>query len=157
MHSDATTVKEYLDSLPEDRRTALTKVRTVIRKNLPKGVVERMNWGMITYEVPLSTYPDTYNGQPLMFAALASQKRHMAVYLMGIYGSDDLRDWFEEAYRATGKRMDVGKSCVRFTKLDDLPLDVVGEAVGAVSLDEFLAMHDAAASLRKSKRSRAKA
>jgi hypothetical protein len=157
MHSDATTVKEYLDSLPEDRRAALSKVRTVIRKNLPKGVVERMNWGMITYEVPLSTYPDTYNGQPLMFAALASQKRHMAVYLMGIYGSDDLRDWFEEAYRATGKRMDVGKSCVRFTKLDDLPLDVVGEAVGAVSLDEFLAMHDAAASLRKSKRSRAKA
>ena len=157
MHSDATTVKEYLDSLPEDRRAALSKVRTVIRKNLPKGVVERMNWGMITYEVPLSTYPDTYNGQPLMFAALASQKRHMAVYLMGIYGSDDLRDWFEEAYRATGKRMDVGKSCVRFTKLDDLPLDVVGEAVGAVSLDEFLAMHDAATSLRKSKRSRAKA
>ena len=156
MHSDATTVKEYLDSLPEDRRTALTKVRTVIRKNLPKGVVERMNWGMITYEVPLSTYPDTYNGQPLMYAALASQKRHMSVYLMGIYGSDDLREWFEEAYRATGKRMDVGKSCVRFAKLDDLPLDIVGEAVGAVSLDEFLAMHDAAASLRKSKRSRAK-
>ncbi len=157
MHSDATTVKEYLDSLPDDRRKALAKVRTVIRKNLPKGVVERMNWGMISYEVPLSTYPDTYNGQPLMFAALASQKRHMAVYLMGIYGSEELRDWFEEEYRATGKRMDVGKSCVRFTKLDDLPLDIVGEAVGAVSLDEFLAMHDKAASLRKSKRSRAKA
>lgn len=157
MHSDATTVKEYLDSLPEDRRKALAKVRAVIRKNLPRGVVERMNWGMISYEVPLATYPDTYNGQPLMFAALASQKRHMAVYLMGIYGSDDLRDWFEEAYRATGKRMDVGKSCVRFAKLDDLPLDIVGEAVGAVSLEEFLAMHDEAASLRKSKRNRAKA
>jgi hypothetical protein len=157
MHSDATTVKEYLDSLPQDRRTALAKVRAVIRRNLPMGVVERMNWGMISYEVPLSTYPDTYNGQPLMFAALASQKRHMAVYLMGIYGSDELRDWFEAAYRATGKRMDVGKSCVRFTKLDDLPLDVVGEAVGAVSLDDFLAMHDEAASMRKSKRNRAKA
>ena len=155
MQSDATTVKAYLDSLPDERRTALARVRTVIRRNLPKGVVETMNWGMIAYEVPLRTYPDTYNGQPLLYAALASQKNHMAVYLMGIYGSEELRTRFEEAYRATGKRMDVGKSCVRFRHLDDLPLDVLGEAVGAVSLDEFLAMHDAAAARRKSTRSRA--
>ena len=155
MQSDATTVKAYLDSLPDERRTALARVRTVIRRNLPKGVVETMNWGMITYEVPLRTYPDTYNGQPLLYAALASQKNHMAVYLMGIYGSEELRTRFEEAYRATGKRMDVGKSCVRFRHLDDLPLDVLGEAVGAVSLDEFLAMHDEAAARRKSTRSRA--
>jgi hypothetical protein len=154
MHSDAGTVKEFLDSLPEDRRKALAKVRAVIRKNLPKGIVESMNWGMIAYEVPLRTYPDTYNGQPLLYAALASQKNHMAVYLMGIYGSEPLRDRFEEDYRATGKRMDVGKSCVRFKRLDDLPLDVIGDAVAAVSVDEFLAMHDAAASLRKSKRTR---
>ena len=154
MQSDATTVREYLDSLPDDRRKALAKVRTVIRRNLPKGIVETMNWGMITYEVPLRTYPDTYNGQPLAYAALASQKNHMAVYLMGIYGSEDLRARFEDAYRATGKRMDVGKSCVRFRTLDDLPLDVIGEAVGALTLDEFLAMHDEAASLRKTKRRR---
>ena len=154
MHSDATTVRAYLDSLPDDRRTAMAKVRTVIRKNLPTGIVEAMNWGMITYEVPLRTYPDTYNGQPLAYAALASQKNHMSVYLMGIYGDDALRQRFEDAYRASGKRMDVGKSCVRFKTLDDLPLDVIGDAVGAVTLEQFLAMHDAAASLRKSKRSR---
>ena len=111
---------------------------------------------MIVYQVPLSTYPDTYNGQPLAYAGLASQKNHMAVYLMGIYGSDALRERFEEEYRATGKRMDIGKSCVRFRKLDDLPLDVVGRAVGALTLKQFLAMHDDAASMRASKTSRAK-
>ena len=109
---------------------------------------------MITYEVPLRTYPGTYNGQPLAYAALASQKNHMSVYLMGIYGDDALRQEFEDAYRASGKRMDIGKSCVRFRRLDDLPLDVIGDAVGALTLEQFLAMHDAAASLRKTKRSR---
>lgn len=151
MQSDATTVRAYLDSLPDDRRAALTKVRTVIRKHLPTGIVEAMNWGMITYEVPLKTYPDTYNGQPLAYAALASQKNHMSVYLMGIYGDDRLRQRFEDAYRASGKRMDVGKSCVRFKRLDDLPLDVIGDAVGAMTLEQFLALHDEAASLRASK------
>ena len=154
MQSDATTVRAYLDSLPADRRAALAKVRTVIRRNLPTGIVEAMNWGMITYEVPLRTYPDTYNGQPLAYAALASQKNHMAVYLMGIYGDDALRQQFEDAYRASGKRMDVGRSCVRFRRVDDLPLDVIGDAVGALTLEQFLALHDAAASLRKTRRSR---
>ncbi len=116
-----------------------------------------MNWGMIAYQVPLERYPDTYNGQPLLYAALASQKNHMAVYLMGIYGSDALREKFEAAYRATGKRMDIGKSCVRFRRLDDLPLDVVGDAIAAVSLDDLLAMHDHAASLRKTKKARRRA
>lgn len=157
MHSDATTVKDYLATLPDDRRKAISAVRAVIRKNLPRGVVETMNWGMISYEVPLRTYPDTYNGQPLMYAALASQKQHMAVYLMGIYGSEALRERFDQAYQATGKRMDVGKSCVRFRRLDDLPLDVIGDAIAAVPLEDFLAMHDRAASLRKTKRTRGKA
>ena len=154
MHSDAASAEEYLASLPDDRREALTAVRAVLLKNMPKGIVESMNWGMITYEVPLSTYPDTYNGQPLAYAGLASQKNHMSVYLMGIYGDEGLRETFETEYRATGKRMDVGKSCVRFKKLDDLPLDVVGRAVKAVSLKQFLAMHDEAASLRASKSKR---
>ena len=156
MQSDAPTVEEYLASLPDDRREALTAVRTVIIANLPDGIVETMNWGMISYEVPLETYPDTYNGQPLPYAALASQKQHMSVYLMGIYGSEALRERFEAAYRATGKRMDVGKSCVRFRKLDDLPLDVIGDAIGAVSLDAYLAFYDEAASLRKSTSTRRK-
>jgi hypothetical protein len=154
MQSDAATVSEYLASLPDERRKAMTAVRKVIRANLPKGIVESMNWGMITYEVPLMTYPDTYNGQPLAYAGLASQKNHMSVYLMGIYGSDPLRIEFEDAYKATGKRMDIGKSCVRFRTLDDLPLDVVGEAVGAMTLEQFLALHDEASSMRKSRKSR---
>lgn len=157
MQSDAATVSEYLASLPDDRRPAIEAVRKVVKKNLPKGYVETMRWGMITYEVPLSTYPDTYNGQPLAYAAIASQKQYMSVYLMGIYGSDELRARFEDEYRATGKRMDIGKSCVRFKKLDDLPLDVVGRAVAAVPLESYLAMHDEAASLRKTKTTRAKA
>jgi hypothetical protein len=148
-------VEDYLGSLPDDRREAVAQVRREILANLPEGIVEAMNWGMISYEVPLSTYPDTYNGQPLCFAGLASQKHHMAVYLMGIYGSEALRASFEEDYRATGKRMDIGRSCVRFKAIDDLPLDVVGKAIRAVTLSEFIAMHDESASMRKSKKNRA--
>lgn len=154
MHSDATTVTEYLASLPEDRRRAMKAVRTVIRANLPKGLVEAMNWGMIVYEVPLKTCPETYNGQPLAYAALASQKHYMSVYVMGIYGSEDLRADFEQSYRASGKRMDVGKACVRFRTLDDLPLDVVANAIRALTIDEFVAMHDQSTSLRKARGSR---
>ena len=132
MHSDAKTVAEYLAGLPDDRRRAIRAVRTLIRKRLPPGYEETMNWGMITYQVPLKTYPDTYNGEPLMYAALASQKHHMAVYLTGIYASQESRAVFETAYRATGKRFDVGKSCVRFTKLDDLPLPLIGETIGSM-------------------------
>ena len=126
-------------------------VRTVIKANLPKGLVESMNWGIIVYEVPLKTCPDNYNGQPLAYAALASQKRHMSVYLMGIYGSEELRRDFERSYRATGKRIDVGKACVRFRTLDDLPLDVVANAIGALTIEQFVAMHDQESSLRKAK------
>jgi hypothetical protein len=155
MQSSATTVSEYLASLPEDRRKAMSAVRKVVRANLPAGVVETMNWGMISYEVPLKKFPNTYNGQPLMYAALASQKNYMSLHLMGIYGDEALRIEFEEAYRVTGKRLDIGKACIRFKKLDDLPLDVVADAVGGVSLDEFISLHEQAWSLRKTKRARA--
>jgi uncharacterized protein YdhG (YjbR/CyaY superfamily) len=155
MQSNAATVDEYLDSLPADRREALKQVRAVIKDNLPDGLVEAMDWGMISYEVPLETYPDTYNGRPLMYAALASQKNHMAVYLTGIYADAGLRDAFLDEYRATGKRPDAGKSCVRFKELDDLPLEVIGRAVAAVDLPAFLAQVEAAGSVRKSKKARA--
>jgi hypothetical protein len=144
MHSDATTLDAYIDSLPDDRREAILTVRRTIAENLPDGLEESIAHGMIAWSVPLAAYPDTYNGEPLMYAALASQKRHMAVYLMGVYGSEDLRDRFLAEYRATGKRPDMGKSCVRFATLDDLPLDVVGRAIAAVSRDEFVAMAKAA-------------
>lgn len=151
MQSEAKTVKEYLENLPEDRKQQILDVRDVILKNLPKGIEENMNWGMISYEVPLSVYPDTYNRQPLMFAALASQKNHMAVYLSGIYSNDELREKFISDYKKTGKRMDMGKSCVRFKKIDDLPLELVGEAINAFSLDEFIKVYTEVTSKRTKK------
>jgi len=152
VRSEATTAEQYLAELPDDRREAIEAVRAVILENLPDGYEETMNWGMITYQVPLETYPDTYNKQPLMFVALASQKNHMAVYLTGIYVSDETRDEFEKAYRATGKRFDVGKSCVRFRKLDDLPLDLIGQTIAAVPVERLIARVEEAGSARKSKR-----
>ena len=138
MRSEAPTVELYLESLPEDRRTQIEQVRAVILDNLPDGYEEAMNWGMISYEVPLETYPDTYNGKPLMYAALASQKNHMAVYLTNVYTDDGNRTEFEEAYKATGKKMDVGKSCVRFKKLDDLPLDLIGQTIAKTPVEDFI-------------------
>ena len=138
MQSDAKTVEQYISELPAGRKEAIKQVRQTILENLPKGYEEAMNWGMISYEVPLATYPDTYNKKPLMYAALASQKNHMAVYLSGIYINEKVRQNFETAYKATGKRFDVGKSCVRFRKLDDLPLELIGEAIASVSVEEFV-------------------
>lgn len=138
MQSEATTVSEYLKSLPAERRDAIASVREAIRKRLPKGYEEVMNWGMICYQVPWSVCSETYNGQPLMYAALASQKNHMAVYLTAVYMDDGTRREFESSYRATGKRMDMGKSCVRFRKLEDLPLDVVGNAIAFMPVKQFV-------------------
>jgi hypothetical protein len=111
-----------------------------------------MNWSMITYQVPLEAYPETYNKQPLMYAALASQKNHMAVYLTGIYIDETLRKEFEEAYKATGKRLDVGKSCVRFKKLDDLPLALIGKAIASMPVPEFVRRVEAIHTKRGRKR-----
>ena len=151
MRTDARSIDEYIDSLPPDRQQALEEVRKVILDNLPKGYEEELNWGMITYQVPLEVYPDTYNKKPLMYAALASQKNHMAVYLTGIYTDEKRREEFENAYRATGKRYDVGKSCVRFRKLDDLPLDVLAEAIAALEMDVFVDLVKREQSNRKTK------
>lgn len=148
MRSDAATVDEYLAGLPEERREAIGTVRDVILSNLPEGYEEAMRWGMIAYEVPLATEPDTYNGQPLMYAALASQKNHMAVYLTGVYADDQARESFLDAYRATGKRLDMGKSCIRFRKLEHLPLEVIGEAVGRYPVPAFLTLVTQARSRR---------
>ncbi len=138
VRSTATTVDEYLAELPDDRHDAIEEVRETILEHLPEGFVETMNWGMITYEVPLETFPDTYNGQPLMYAALASQKQHMAVYLTTVYADGEIDGWFRERYAATGKKLDMGKSCVRFKKLEQLPVELIGEVIGRTTLDEFL-------------------
>ncbi len=149
MKSRASTVTEYLDELPAERREAISAIRQVILEHLPAGYEETMNWGMITYQVPLTTYSDTYNGQPLMLAALASQKNHMAIYLTGIYMDEAARQVFEAVYRATGKRYNAGKSCVRFRKLDDLPLELIGETIGAFGIEEFVARVETAQSASK--------
>ena len=138
MKSEANTIADYLAELPAERLQTIEKVREIILKNLPEGYEEVMNWGMITYQVPLEVYPDTYNKKPLMYAALANQKNHMAVYLIGIYMDKKLNQVFEESYKKTGKRYDVGKSCVRFRKLDDLPLPLIGESIKAMEMDEFV-------------------
>ena len=151
MQSRADTVEQYLAELPDDRKTAIETVRRVVLENLPQGFEEAMNWGMITYQVPLEKYPDTYNGQPLMYAALASQKNHMAVYLTGIYMSEQGRREFEAAYKATGKRCDVGKSCVRFRKLEDIPLPLIGETIASIGVEEFVSRVKATGSTRKKK------
>jgi len=156
MRSEATSVKEYLSELPDDRRKAVKAVRKVILENLPAGYEEVMNWGMITYQVPLKTCPDTYNGQPLMYAALASQKNHMAVYLTGIYMSEDGRKRFDAAYKATGKRFDSGKSCVRFRTLEDLPLPLIGETIASLEVDEFVDRVRKMTSARRTKKKRKK-
>jgi uncharacterized protein YdhG (YjbR/CyaY superfamily) len=151
MQSEAKTVEEYINALPEERQQAIRKVRKLILENLPEGYEEVMNWGMITYQVPLSVYPDTYNKKPLMFAALASQKNHMAVYLSTIYINEEKRVQFEESYRETGKRYDVGKSCVRFRKLDDLPLPLIGKEIASFSVNDFIEIAKNSVSTRKKK------
>lgn len=142
MQSKAKTVQAYLKELPADRREAIRAVRKVILKNLPKGYKESMLWGMITYAIPLKTYPNTYNNQPLCYAAMASQKNHMAVYLMCVYGDKPTAKWFRERYKAAGKRLDMGKSCVRFRKLEDLPLDVIGEAVARTPTEAYIRYYE---------------
>jgi hypothetical protein len=142
--SRATTVQEYLAALPPDRREAVEAVRRVILENLPAGFEEGLDFGMIGYHVPLSRYPGTYNGHPLAVAALASQKGYMAVYLTSVYGDPALKSWFEAEYARRGKKLDMGKSCVRFKSLDDLPLDLLGETIARVDLDTFLARYEAA-------------
>ena len=142
MRSDAESAEEYIAVLPEERRRAISTVRDRINENLPEGYVEQMDWGMISWIVPLETKPDTYNGKPLCYAALASQKQHMAVYLLGLYTDGPELARFEQQYAERGLRLDMGKSCVRFKSLDELPLDVLGEAIASIPVDEFIARYD---------------
>ena len=142
MRIDAETADGYLAALPEDRREAISAVRDVIIEKLPDGYVEETRRGMISYEIPLERYPETYNGQPLSYAALASQKRHMSLYLMGVYCDQSTRQWFEREASERGAKLDMGKACVRFRKAGDLPLDLVGEAIAKRSVDEYIRIYE---------------
>lgn len=147
MQSKAATVAEYLAELPEDRRRALEAVRKVILDNLDSGYEEGMQYGMIGYYVPHRVYPAGYHcdpKQPLPFAALASQKNYMSLYLMCTYGDAPLAASFREAWSKTGKKLDAGKACIRFKKLDDLALDVIGEAIRRMPARKYIAVCESA-------------
>jgi hypothetical protein len=147
MQSKAATVQQYLAELPSDRRAAVQAVREVILKNLDKrGYAEGIQYGMIGYFVPHSVFPAGYHcdpRQPLPFAALASQKNYMALYLMSAYGDAGEGAWLREAWAKTGKKLDMGKSCIRFKKLEDVPLEVIGEAIRRVPAKAYIASYEA--------------
>jgi uncharacterized protein YdhG (YjbR/CyaY superfamily) len=147
--SKETTPAAYLASLPPERRKVIAAVRAVVRKNLPRGYVETMNWGMLAYEIPLSRYPSTYNKQPLMYLALAAQKNNYALYLTSASSDRALMDKLAAAYKAAGRKLDMGKGCLRFTSLEELPLDVIGEIVASTSVARRIELSEAARSKTK--------
>jgi hypothetical protein len=147
MQDKATTVEQYLSGLAEDRRETLEAVRQVILKNLDKDYEEGMQYGMIGYYVPHRVYPAGYHcdpKQPLPFAGLASKKNYMTLHLMCIYGDSELSRWFQEAWAKSGKKLDMGKACVRFKKLDELALDVIAEAIKQVPAKLYIQRCEAA-------------
>ncbi|OWY60646.1 hypothetical protein B7486_68080, partial [cyanobacterium TDX16] len=141
--SDATTVDEYLAELPDDRREVVAAVRELVNARLPDGYEETVQYGMISWVVPIERSGPTYNGQPLAYVSLANQKQKVSLYLMGVYGASGSGHEadFRAAYEASaGRKPDMGKSCVRFKALDELPLDVIGDEVARVSVDDFIAL-----------------
>ena len=145
MHSKAKTVSEYLAGLPDDRREAIQAVRAVILKNLSKGYEEGMLYGAIAYFVPHSVYPPGYHCDPklpLPFAGLASQKNYISMSLMCVYGDPEHEKWFRAAWAKTGKKLDMGKSCVRFKKIENVPLSVIGEAIKRVPAKKFIEYYE---------------
>lgn len=132
------TVEEWLASVPAERKDAINAVRDVVNEHLPQGYEETVDWGMLAWVVPLATLPDTHNGRPLMLAALGAHTKVMTIYLSAVYSDPEIRSEFETAYKATGKKLDMGGSCVHFKKLDDLPLDVVGATIARVAVDRYV-------------------
>jgi uncharacterized protein YdhG (YjbR/CyaY superfamily) len=142
--SAAATVDQYLAELPPDRRAEVARVREVIRRNLPRGYEEAMGWGMISYTLPLALYPDTYNGQPLCYAGLAAQKNFLTLYLMAAYADRVVEKAIRDGFDKAGRKLDMGKSCIRFRQASDLPLGVIGKAVAAIPPAAFIAQYEAA-------------
>ena len=139
--SVALTVAAYLASLPPERRKVMRAVLAAIRKGMPKGYRESMGYGMIMWSIPLSVLPDTYNGQPLCYAALAAQKNHYAAYLMGPYGNPKILSELKAGYKKAGIKLDMGKSCVRFRGLDGVALDVIRDVVARIPADEYMRIY----------------
>jgi hypothetical protein len=137
-------LEAYIEALPVERRESVRRVREVVRQHLPAGYEEGIEYGMIGWYVPLETFPDTYNGRPLGLAALANQKRYISLYLNSVYGDGDTEEWFKREYAKSGKRLDMGKSCLRFKSADDLPLELIGRTIARADLATFLKRYRAA-------------
>jgi hypothetical protein len=142
MQSEATSIQKYLKELPENRQLAIATIRDLVLKNLPDGYVETMNWGMISYEIPLETYPDTYNGKPLFYVAIASQKNNMAIYMHSVYVSEKQTNILLEAFKKMNVKPNMGKSCIRFTKLEKIPLDTIGKLVAMTSVNDYIKQYE---------------
>lgn len=140
--SRAVTVEQYLSELPRDRREVISAIRDVVNRNLPPGFAERMNWGMICWEVPLSRYPRTYNGHPLAYMALAAQKNNFALYSMGPYESPQLMAWMREEFRRSGQKLSMGMSCIRFRRPEGMPMSVVERLAASSTVEEFIELHE---------------
>jgi Domain of unknown function (DU1801) len=145
MTSEAKTVKQYLSELPEDRRGPMTKLRAVFKKNLPKGFAESMQYGMIAYSVPHSLYPAGYHcdpTKPLPFAAIASQKNYISVYLMSAYADSEVEASLRKSFAGAGRKLDMGKCCLRFKKPDEIPFDIIGKAIAMVSVADWIRQYE---------------
>jgi hypothetical protein len=141
--SKAPTPEAYLAELAPERAALVARLRDLVNANLPEGYVERMNWGMISWEVPSERYPDTYNGQPLVYAGLAAQKNFTALYLNCVYASEERTERLKSQWAASGRKLDMGKSCLRFKKADDVAEDVLAETIRSIPVDRFIAEYEA--------------
>ncbi len=146
MKINASTPEEYIQQLPEDRKAAIEKLRSIIAENLPEDFSETINYGMIGYVVPHSVYPAGYHSnpkQPLPFINIASQKNHIALYHMGLYTDEEMLDWFKKEYpKHSSRKLDMGKSCIRFKKMEDIPYDLIGALVGKMTADKWIALYE---------------
>jgi uncharacterized protein YdhG (YjbR/CyaY superfamily) len=138
------TVAEYLKALPPERRAVIAATRKLVTKHLPKGYVERQNGGFISYEIPLADYPKTHNKQPLCYIGMAAQKNHYALYLVGCYMSESQRERLEAAYAASGRRIDMGKSCLRFSSYEELPHAALAELIAEMTPADFIGTYERA-------------
>ncbi len=144
MTTTATTVQEYLSSLTPEQRSVIESVRSLILSHLPSGFLETLNWGMLSYEVPLSMYPNTYNKKPLSYIGLAVQKQYYSLYLMPAYMDQNVYQTLMDAFEKAGKKLSMGKSCIRFKKVDDLPLELIGSIIASHSVQSFITAYETA-------------
>ena len=139
-----TTVAAYLAALTPEKRAVIEEARAFVHKHIPKGYAEFMNWGVINWGIPLSEFADTYNGQPLCYVALAGQKNYCALYLMGAYGNPKQHAWLKDQFQKAGKKFDMGKSCLRFRSLEDIPIEAVGQVIASTTPAEYISIYEKA-------------